>query len=159
MMMTEPLLGLDFDPVKVHFESAPSEITRALHLRDGQYWIFSTYDDRAQGNCRYIIIAGLTPVYLDTDPPQKGPLESDFGSVIAHCGKGYKSLGVPDRLVSDLGLPDRVVLGLVRNSIERLICAHGGKTSLQKVLSQQLHNREILPKLVLEVLRESGIKV
>jgi hypothetical protein len=159
VLMTDPLLGLAFEPTAQRFEPAPGAIVKELRLRAGQYWLFASYDDSSVGGCRYAVIAGLARPSLDTVPPLEGPLEPDFGVVVARCGSSYRALGVPDRMFTDLGLPQRVIVGLVRDAVARLVLGFGGKEALERTLQEQWKGQLSVAPALADALRDAGVRV
>jgi len=158
IVMSDPILGLDFNFKSSSIDTVPAKIVKALHMRKGQYWIFATYDDTSQSGSRYMIISGLAHMKLDTKPSKMGGVEPDFGAVIVERAGKYKALGVPDRMLSgDLKLNDRVIRGLVHDAITRLIRIFGSRDSLQDEIKKQWKGEADFQPMVRDALQQEGI--
>jgi hypothetical protein len=160
LLMSSPVLGLDFYPATAQIEKAPPEIRKALSLsKGGSYWVFARFDDSAHSGNVYMIISGIGPVMSDIDPHKVVAMSADTaGTVIARHGTNYKVLGVTDGLFyGDMKLEDRIVQSLADDAIRRLILIFGGKTALRDEIQKQWKRKPEVAKPVLNALKKAGV--
>lgn len=155
-ILSDPLLGMEYDPAKVVFIEIGVEEGKAMNLREGRWWVFSEYTDAKEGQ-RYVVVGGLAPIYLDTEPPTPGPLEVADGLLI-QCGKEVcRHLGTVD-LVTERkpALDVGIARGVMDDYVARLVKALGGKAEVEKVIRAQKLRPWTTPQ-VAEALMRAGI--
>ncbi len=156
-LMTDPLMGVTFDPNTIHFEQFPSSPQTAKELGVLPKWIFGAHHDKQVG-ARVYILAGFHMVH--PDGPGKAVKEPDFGAVIRVTGQQIDVLGVPDRLFEGTGIvPPDIVESLVRDAVHRYVVAFGGPLRLGRLMDQQGVSAENIPAVLVIALQQQGVPV
>jgi len=150
--MTDPLLGLSFDPQTVRFPTwQDSHVTRR-ELGSGRKWVFGCAQS---GDATTCVIAGMRPVHGDGGEAVSEP---DFGAVVYRRGSMQQVLGVPDRMFDTKPIvSEHVRKALLGDAIARYTRAFGGKDKLQAEIDTQRVTREALPAPTAEALEAGGL--
>lgn len=155
-VVSDPLLGMEYDPAKVRFGEVGQAQREAMRVREGRWWVFAEFED-AEGGGRYLVIGGLAPHYLDTEPPTPGPLEYAEGLVVLCRKEGCESLGTVDIVTERKPkLAPRIVRGVVDDYVARLTKALGSREEVEKVIRAQKLRPWTTPP-VAEALVRAGI--
>jgi len=132
--MTDPLIGLEYEPKSVVFDRFPRAVkweSGAPGIGDGINWVFSVCVDADHLGDEYWIVAGLSRSWLDTEPPSRGDYEETAGTVLVKRAGRYRVLGSYGKLYKMLGLSEKIVGCLLRDAVERMVRAYGGKGALE----------------------------
>jgi hypothetical protein len=157
-LMTDPLMGLQYNPDSIKFESCP----RWFDSRDGRVigkeWIYAKC---RQPNGTFYIYSGLFKLWNDQDEVwMDSVLEPDFGAVIKVTGRKIVELGTPDVLYGTKHtLPENAGKCLAEDAVKRYIKAFGSVSKLQKALTDKHVVKENLPKILVEALISGGLNV
>jgi len=151
--MTDPLIGLSFDPAAVRFEEWRDSATTRKELGPMPKWIFGC---ALVDGGRVCVIAGHRSIR-----PEGGGAavtEPDFGGVIEERGAVHKVLGVPDRMFDKQAIVSPAVRdSLLRDSVSRYIKAFGDASKLRAAISAQRVPLDTIPRPLLEALRTAGV--
>lgn len=149
--MTDPILGLEYSVRSVLFDQFPNTVTwksKAPKLRDGVNWIFASFVDPKQRSDEYLIVAGMSQTWLDTEPATRGDYELTSGTVLLRRAGKYRVVGSYDKLYGMLGLSEKVVDGLLQNAVARIVRAFGGKEALEAAWGRSSGVVSLEPALV-----------
>lgn len=158
--MSDPFVGLEFDPANTKFEKVPKSEYTKTHEVDGPWWLFAKYCDGEGTKRCYIVISGFLRQKRDTEPETYGEPEPDFGTVFLIENGNYKILGVADRLEGDdlhIGDP-AIIRGLMDDAARRLIDAFGGSAVVQQKVEQMPRHPWMIPVMA-EALERAGVHV
>jgi len=151
--MSDPVFGIGYDPLKVHFDAAPAKISSFCSEAKGKkYWLYAYWQD---GPTEYFIIsnhessvsgAGVIisggkcaeglPEWVLTGDPQYAPTEFRDGRL------------QPRRFEEPIKFTPAVLHGLATDLIRRYTAAFGGKKNfLDAVQKDGLPPDEKIPVL------------
>ncbi|HKP94347.1 MAG TPA: hypothetical protein VJ385_01200 [Fibrobacteria bacterium] len=157
-LMTDPLMGLSYDPDSVHFDFCP----RGFDFREGsitgKQWIFAKCK---QDESTYYIYSGLFKHWSDRDEKWVDSImEPDFGSVVKITGKKFEEIGTPDVLYGKKAkLSEKAGKCLVEDAVNRYSIAFGNISGLQKAVTKKGIAAENLPKILVDALRSGGVTI
>ncbi len=158
LLMTDPLLGIPYNPDSIKFESCPRWFDSREGRVVGKEWIYAKC---RQSNVTYYIYSGLFKLWDDHDEAWvDSVLEPDFGAVIKVAGRKIVELGTPAVLYGTKpSFPDNAGKCLVEDAVKRYTKAFGGVLELQKAVTDNKVVEGNLPKILVEALISGGINV
>lgn len=158
----DPVLEVSVDSRALKSEEVPLSLYKAMGLDGGPWWYFAKYDDSKVSGRRYFMVAGNGQYWLDTEPPTKAnDLEAQDEVLYLRDGQ-YQSV---DNVVGfsdpDDHVPERVIMGLYRDLVERLIRQLGSPQAIDKELREywtDLGGKVQVDPYMYRVLESHGIK-
>ena len=149
--MTDPLIGLSFDPAVVRLEEWKDSPATLKEMGPSKKWIFGCAPVAAGRVC---IIAGFRTVRSEGAAPVTEP---DFGGVVQEQAATHKVLGAPERLFDKQPLVAAAIRDeLLRDAVSRYIKAWGGADKLRAAIRSQIPLDTIPPALA-DALRAAGV--
>lgn len=160
-LMSDPLLGLPFDPYTTRFEQFPYTRSVAELSQRKPQWIFASYRD-TKSRDTYWIVSGYQEVKPDDNGGNaKVHLEPDFGAVVRISQARWTVLGTPDRLFDTQQplLAPEILHGLVRDAAVRYVRAFGGANKLSTEIEQQKGVADEAPRSLVDELIQRGVRI
>ncbi|MBS0425482.1 MAG: hypothetical protein JSR71_13980 [Proteobacteria bacterium] len=156
--MIDPLIGLSFDPARVHFATWQDSATTSAQLGIERKWIFAC---ASLNNGSVCVIAGHH--WVKPDGVGMALLEPDFGAVVYRHDNKYEILGVPDRMFDEFDENPIVSANtrdqLMQDAVMRYIQAFGGAAKFQAELEAQAVKADSLPVPLLDALKNHEIVI
>jgi hypothetical protein len=153
--MTDPLIGLSFDPAQIRFAAWADTQTTRKALGNEKKWIFACARSPEKTLC---VVAGHRRVQPDGEGA--AVLEPDFGAVIVKQGRRQAVLGVPERMFDEPAIVSGAERDrLLRDAVARYTKAFGSTAKLQAAISTQGVSIDSLPPPLVEALKAGGISV
>ncbi|MCX9155300.1 hypothetical protein OPU71_04105 [Niveibacterium sp. 24ML] len=151
--MSDPLLGLSFDPERVRFPTWQDSQATRRELGSGRKWVFACAQSGDASTC---VIAGMRTI--QSDGGGASVTEPDPGAVVYRRGKMQQVLGVPDRMFDAKPIvSERVRKAILADAVSRYTRAFGGKDKLQAEIDTQHLTREAVPGPTADALRAGGL--
>jgi hypothetical protein len=151
--MIDPLMGISFDPDRVHFDVLDKSEDEIKLLGKRDKWIFAAARDT--GGAAILVVAG----FHDRESAAENSVECDFGTVLKLDAAGLHMLGASDYLFGkDAPVGAKVVDALMRDASVRYTRAFGGAAAFNRVIATQALRRELVPAPLLPHLAEQGVK-
>ena len=155
-MMDDPIMGLSYDPSRVHFDSCPRSLDSRDGAAKGYQWI---YAQCARPLDTLYLVSCLMKSWSDEESKWVDSiLEPDFGAIVKVSGGKSKAIGTPDGLYGKHAvLPIQDADCLMEDAAARYVKAFGGSSELQKILTARKITADVPPSRFVEKLRAKGI--
>jgi hypothetical protein len=145
-LIGDPLFGIPYDPLKVHFEELPSQLPEKCARLKGRYVEAWIYGHLKTTDSEYFLVSGL--IYTQEDKPggaRSISQEDDDGLIVALKGSKclvdqadyfYDQKFNPARTATPINAPASVVSGILQDAIRRDVVAFGGRQNLLKLVKR-----------------------
>jgi hypothetical protein len=153
-LMGDPLFGITYDPLKVHFEKLSPTLSEKCTKLKGKYVAAWIYGHFKTADSEYFLISGLIQVQEDKPGGAWSIVqEDDDGLIVAlqgskclvdQAGYFYEQKINPARTATPITAPPSVVSGILQDAFRRDVVAFGGKQEFLK---------QVKPNAVLPIVR------
>lgn len=145
-MMTDPLFGITYDPLKVHFENLPPLLATKCAKLKGRYARAWIYGHLKTTDTEYFLISGLIEVQEDKPGGAKSIAPEDDDGLIVElqgskclvdqAGYFYQQEVNPAKTATAITAPASVVSAILQDAIRRDASAFGGKEEFVKLIKR-----------------------